>query len=166
MAGTIATPQRDDWGTPDWVVTAVEMVLTRIDLDPCGNPARYLPRVHKTICLPDDGLMGPWVGLRVYANPPYGKPLDAWMDKFEGEAFLHGAHVIALLPVVTSRKAWHRSAKEAAAICFLSGRVRFDGAPSSAAFSSCLMLWSRDTIIIQRFVKVMKNHGHVMITAV
>jgi site-specific DNA-methyltransferase (adenine-specific) len=173
MAGYIQTAKSQDWGTPYPIVEHVYGVFGgTIDLDPCGNPGRLLPGVDLTILfrsgkpervgvIYDDGLQRRWTG-NVYCNPPYGPPLDDWLAKMAAEG-TNGANVIGLLPVATSRKAWQHYVPLAHSVCFIKGRLRFEGAPSSAGFSSAMVLWSDDEKIQARFRSEGLKLGHVML---
>lgn len=166
MAGVIQTPERDDWGTPDWLVTAAWLGLCgRIDLDPCGNPARPLPSVMHTIYPPGDGLSEPWNGLNVFVNPPYGPPLGEWLHKCAVEGNSRKANVVALVPSVTSRRAWQATVALSACVCFLNKRVVFHGAKYGAAFPSAVVLWTKDKSIIKRFKATFKAHGMLLVPA-
>lgn len=61
-----------------------------------------------------------------WCNPPYGKGLGAWLDKFIEQAEL-GNSVVALLPAYVERLWWHEKVVKAGAdIIFLVGRVAFE----------------------------------------
>lgn len=163
MAGYIQTAQRDDWGTPLHLMNIVEEIMLTIHLDPCGAPGRILPHAKKTILLPEDGLAPSWAGLNVFVNPPYGKPLDAWLEKCANAGSRDSTNVIALIPACTSRKAWQRFVSRAEAVCFLKGRLKFHGAPSSAGFSSALVFWGGPDMA-STFCKIMQHYGHHVLT--
>lgn len=114
----------DQWSTPWPVVHDLEREFGSFDLDPCcmeataKAPVFYTPR--------EDGLSREWRG-RVFMNPPYSKPVP-WLEKAiaettEGRADL----VVALIPVSTDTRWFHRLVKDHAELRFIQGRVRFIG---------------------------------------
>lgn len=62
------------WGTPLWIIDAVREALGgEIELDPCSSVAANVGvRATRIIAPPDDGLVQPWIGERVFVNPPGG----------------------------------------------------------------------------------------------
>lgn len=157
--GVILPAQRTDWNTPKWIIDNVIRTFGVIDLDPCSNAASIVPAIRR-VELPEDGLLVPW-SKRVYANPPYGRGLEAWFKKAAESA---AADVLMLVPAGTSNKAWHRYVKGCidVSVCFLAGRVRFLGATTGAAFSSAVILWSRSDDLHLRFADVWNADGLVM----
>lgn len=73
-------------------------------------------------------------------NPPYGKEIAKWMKKAYEES-LKGATVVCLTFARTDTKWWHDYAMKAAEIRFIKGRVRFEGADSSAPFPSVVIVF-------------------------
>ena len=68
----------------------------------------------------DNGLIQPWEG-RVWLNPPYGREIDAWMEKMA----LH-RNGIALTFARTETVIWHQHIWPIAdAILFIRGRLNF-----------------------------------------
>ena len=75
-----------------------------------------------------DGLAQSWAGERVWCNPPYGREQRRWIEK----AHRREAEVaVLLLPARTDTVAWQDWILPCAEVCFLRGRIRFVGAPSS-----------------------------------
>ena len=70
-----------------------------------------------------------------WCNPPYGRGLTKWLEKFNQQGQL-GVHVVALLPAYVERVWWKtRVVDTGADIIFLTGRVSFvrgDGQPASS----------------------------------
>jgi hypothetical protein len=114
-----------EWYTPPLVFEALGISF---DLDPCSPGPHIVPwipaRTHYTKA--DGGLNLPWHG-RVWLNPPYGRGLDQWLQRFA--AHQNG---IALVFARTDTRWFHRYAAYADAICFTHGRVSFVS-PSAAS---------------------------------
>lgn len=118
--------------TPDIVLERVVRVMGDIDLDPCADPDHAVPAVHH-FSLPDhDGLAEPWFG-RVFMNPPYGKVIGEWVDKFTAESIDQG---IALVPARPDTQWW--SWLSPYPVCFVRGRLTFKGNQDPAPFPSAL----------------------------
>lgn len=128
---------RNDWRTPAAVVEVVRLALRgRIDLDPCaGRRGHGEANIRRPSC----GLEEPWAG-RVFVNPPFDE-LDRWAAKCRREHEGRGAEVILLLPARTDTAYWHEEIASATAVCFWRGRMRFEGAKSSAPFPTALAYW-------------------------
>lgn len=87
-----------------------------------------------------NGLAETWAGERVWVNPPYGRALGLWTRKASLEA-KHAALIVMLVPSRTDTVWWHEAIKTARPV-FLKGRLRFEGAKSSAPFPSALLIWN------------------------
>ena len=159
----ILPSQRTDWNTPKWIVDLVRKTFGTIDLDPCDNARSIVPAITKYRLPERDGLVLPWPG-NVYVNPPYGRGLDAWFARAAAKPNKEGGAVIMLVPAAPSRKCWQRYVKgnTDAQVCFLSGRVRFLGAPTGAAFGSAVILWSGNDDLHRRFAALWQPEGLVM----
>lgn len=149
----------DEWNTPPWITALVRDVLGTIDLDPCGNK-RSSPVVRATriLTVETDGLKVPWSG-RVFMNPPYTRgQLAQWSQKLVSE-YRTGAvtQAIALVPAYTDTSWWKTFAPYP--VCFLHGRVKFDGASGyPARFPSALIYLGTRTA---RFIFSFRAHGTV-----
>lgn len=107
-----------EWYTPPRIFAALGLPF---DLDPCSPGERVVPWIpaatHFTQA--DDGLLQPWHG-RVWLNPPYGRAIERWLDRFA--AHRRG---IALVFARTDTAWFHRYATRADALCFTRGRIAF-----------------------------------------
>jgi hypothetical protein len=124
----------EDWHTPAEVIAAVIAVLGKIDLDPCSNEGEPNIPAGRHFTRNDDGLAQTWTG-RIYMNPPYGRVIDDWVEKWVSEPGV--TQGIALVPSRTDT-AWFRRLRDLPR-CFISGRLRFSGAdpapfPSMAVY--------------------------------
>lgn len=105
-----------EWLTPPDLL----LRLGDFDLDPCAPINRPWSTAKNHFTIQDDGLLLPWFG-RVWLNPPYGKYLDAWMNKMA----VHNCG-IALIFARTETRTFHNYIFPAAdSILFLKGRLKF-----------------------------------------
>lgn len=121
----------NEWYTPSWVF---ERLGLSFDLDPSspGKDVVYWSPAETHYTLADDGLSKDWFG-RVWMNPPYGKHVPVWLDKF----IKHG-NGIALLFARTDTKWFQDIATKSDAICFTRGRVAFmDKTASHSGSPAC-----------------------------
>lgn len=137
------------WLTPPSILAA----LGEFDLDPCTPLDRPWDTAKKHYTIEDDGLIQPWFG-RVWCNPPYGREMNAFLEKM----VTHDPGGIVLIFARTETKAffdyvWDR----ADAILFIKGRLRFfrpDGSEGDTAGSpSVLIAYGRHE------AEVLKNCG-------
>lgn len=117
--------------TPSHIIEAVLEVFNPIFLDPCADPERRVP-AEKHYTAEDDGLSRRWIHT-VYMNPPYGREIDAWVDKFTKEDITEG---IALMPARTDTVWWDKMSD--LPVCFIRGRLKFGDATNSAPFPSAV----------------------------
>ena len=84
-----------------------------------------------------DGLRQSWHG-RVYMNPPYGRPIAAWIAKLVDE--VGAGQVTAAIALVPARTdtAWFRRL-DGWPVAFWHGRLRFGQAPHAAPFPSAVV---------------------------
>lgn len=148
-----------EWYTPRTIIDLVTGFFDEIDLDPCSNShdAPNVPaRTHYTQA--DDGLIQPWFG-RVYLNPPYGRVIDAWVNKLccSYEA-LEVEAGIALLPARTDTDWFQRLTPYP--VCFIDGRLTFVGATAGAPFPSVLVYLGDE---VQRFAQACQSLGVVRV---
>lgn len=107
-----------------------------ISLDVCALPENAkCARFYSPV---EDGLAQPWSGV-CWMNPPYGRQIGPWMRKAYEEA-QRGATVVCLVPSRTDTAWWHDYAMKGE-VRFLRGRLRFQGASSSAPFPSALVIF-------------------------
>lgn len=131
----------DEWATPPDLLRPLADAVDGFDLDPCSG-AEERSIADETYTEADDGLASPWHG-RVWMNPPYSEIAD-WMDKARREASRPDVElVVCLVPARTSTQWWHTYAVDAAALCFLEGRLSFGDSGNSAPFPSALVVFGR-----------------------
>lgn len=100
-----------EWYTPQWLLARIADFYGGGYFDPCPASEGVIR---------ENGLMGSWKGERVFCNPPYGKPIAAWIRKAMTEP---AREVILLVPAYTETQ-WF-APLYAHTLCFLAGRVEF-----------------------------------------
>lgn len=145
--------------TPPEIVKSAVTVLGRIDLDPCSNSKTdpIVPAAaHYTA--EDDGLTLPWRGT-VYMNPPYGRGIGLWIDKFCAAYSLgQVSAAIALVPARTDTRWWQRLNGPRPLVCFVAGRLAFLGNRQSAPFPSAVVYLGSD---LAAFYREFGSHGEI-----
>jgi hypothetical protein len=126
--------------TPKEIVEAVIECFGTIDLDPCSN-SKETPNVPATThyTIDDDGLAQHWHG-KVYMNPPYGREIGQWVQKFL-ESYLYGdvTEAIALVPARPDTQWWKQLNEAYPLLCFVEGRLRFVNNDDPAPFPSAVI---------------------------
>lgn len=138
MANVQLRTGNNDWATPEWLWRAIANAFDGIALDPCCNDGSTVEAAERWIGV--DALALPWRrdGL-IYVNPPYGDLRQGrWTTKVLVEK-CNGAEIMLLVPSRTDAQWFHRLWAECTAVCFIGGRLTFQGAPNPAPFPSCLI---------------------------
>lgn len=124
-----------EWYTPKPIIERVRRSLGQIDLDPCSNTGTPNVPALQRYTVQDDGLAHDWRG-KVYMNPPYGRAIAPWIEKFRQEYTIGNMTAgIALVPARTDTD-WFRMLNQYA-ICFIDGRLHFNDSDAGAPFPSC-----------------------------
>lgn len=152
---------RQDWETPPELLERVRRV-GRIGLDPCASRTGVVKARTEWYGPPteDDGLANRWApslrrGDLAWCNPPFSS-LATWVDKAISEwtgmclaaddpalpaaCCAPGSAIVLLSPARTDTRWFVRLVEHARAICFLSGRLTFLGAPNPAPFPTAVTL--------------------------
>ena len=131
----------DLWETPDYIFNPLNEKY-HFTLDPCCTEESkkcifyYTPETN--------GLLKSWAGQTVFMNPPYSRGnIDKWVEKAYLEARDYDTFIVALLPVYTSSKWFHKYVWNKCRIEFLDKRVKFKGAKHPAPFSSMLCYYGK-----------------------
>jgi hypothetical protein len=107
-----------EWYTAKYIFGCLE---TRFALDP-ASPGReivwWIP-AEQHFTMADNGLEREWFGF-VWLNPPYGRELSLWLDKF----IRHGNGIV-LVADRTSTEWWQRLAARADLILCLNKKIPF-----------------------------------------
>lgn len=138
---TLFSSSKHDWGTPRTLFAAIEQRVGPFDLDAAAS-------AENTLCdrwlgpgsAHEDALTCDWIAQRVWLNPPYGKALPLFVRKACIEVLRSpGMEVWMLVPARPDTQWWAQLIRHATQVIFLKGRVRFEGAPSSAPFPSAVV---------------------------
>lgn len=127
--------ERMDWATP-WPFFRRLDAEFGFTLDVCALPETA--KCARFFTPEDDGLAQPWSGV-CWMNPPYGNEIADWMKKAYEES-RKGATVVCLVPSRTDTNWWHEYAMKADEIRFVRGRLKFEGAETSAPFPSAVVI--------------------------
>ena len=108
----------EEWGTPRGLIAALERLFGPFDLDPCCRLREFAkaPTFYS-----DGGLERPW-GENTFCNPPWSKkkPIDPWVEKASR------SRSTMLIPARTDTRWFRKCFERAAAIAFISGRLRYE----------------------------------------
>ncbi len=133
----------DDWSTPQDLFDRLSAKYGPFDLDVCATAENAkCKRFYSKLT---NGLTMRWTG-RVWCNPPYGKPIAAWVERahFETLVFESGPDLTCmLLPARTDTKWFQDYVLPYAEVEFIRGRVKFGGHRNSAPFPSCVAVFRR-----------------------
>lgn len=108
-------PKTVEWLTPLWVIRS----LGSFDLDPCAPVTRPWSTAKKHYTVKQDGLSKQWKG-RVWLNPPYGREIKKWTDKFSDSS-----EGIALVFARTDSAWFHRLFLKCYGLLIVKGRISF-----------------------------------------
>ena len=137
LAQSTGCENKDKWATPECLFDRLNKRFG-FTLDPCCEI--HTAKCDKFYTEKENGLIQDWTGEVVFCNPPYSRErIPLWMKKCADEA-QKGVKIVALIPVSSSSAWWHKYVWNNAKIEFIKGRVRFEGAPHTAPFSSCLAM--------------------------
>ena len=108
-----------EWYTPAWIFEALGLCF---DLDVCSPGADVVPWIPAGRCFvpPVDGLSEDWGIGSVWMNPPYGRGIVRWVERF----LMHG-NGVALLPSRTDTDWFQSLMPRSSGLLFLRGRVGF-----------------------------------------
>lgn len=144
MASSDGCEQKDKWETPEHIFRPLNEEFN-FTLDPCAETETA--KCAKFYTEADDGLEKDWSGEIVFCNPPYSRAnINMWTKKCYQES-LKGVVIVALLPVSTSARWFHHYVYGKADIRYYKGRIRFNGAPYTAPFSSMLAIYNAHNLL-------------------
>jgi phage N-6-adenine-methyltransferase len=154
----------DEWHTPPKYVELARRALGKIDLDPASS--KEPQRVVKATCFftkRDDALKHQWRG-RVFLNPPYSAKQE-FIDKLLSEvASERVTHAILLVHNNCFADWWQRTAREASALFFPAGKLKFrkpDRTVGTAPALGQVFLYFGNNV--QRFAATFADAGFVVV---
>lgn len=116
------------WRTPARLFKPLDVAVGGFAVDAAADESNHLtPEWYGPgSVLGEDALdVYEWLN-PAWCNPPYGKGMDKWLDKFIEQAQL-GVNIVTLLPAYTGTLWWHEKVVKAGAdIIFLVGRVQHE----------------------------------------
>ena len=129
----------DEFGTPAEFHRPIADAVGGFDLDPASG-AESQPLASTRYTEEDDGLSQEWFGT-VWLNPPFSEK-TRWVRKVRAEVADGNVEtVVVLLPVDTSTQLFHTHVTAAKAICFVEGRLSFDGGDRNPNFGTLLAVF-------------------------
>ncbi len=126
----------DAWETPLALFQRLNIVF-EFQLDVCAT--RQNAKCPRFFSPEENGLAQPWRG-RCWMNPPYGRGIEAWIQKAYEEAAAGHALVVGLIPAKTDTGWWHDFVAGTTVHLFRR-RLRFNGSKTNAPFASALAIW-------------------------
>jgi len=139
FAHKIHEDSSDEFGTPPEFVRPISEAVGGFDLDPAAGAERK-PLASTRFTQEDDGLTQEWFGT-VWLNPPFSEK-TRWVRKARAEvADGNVGTAVVLLPVDTSTQLFHTHVTDAAAVCFVEGRLSFDGGDDNPNFGVLLAVF-------------------------
>lgn len=175
---------KQDWGTPVDLFENIN-VLFNFDLDVCATEDNK--KVDNFISPEMDAFNVQWKGKSCWMNPPYGKPekqcsvrcnkkkctdrgfhrvkylpgVGDWINRAYVQCIENESTVVCLLPARTDAN-WFQSVWDyASLICFVRGRIKFEGASSGATFPSVIVVFSYHELSDGRY-EGMSDFGNVI----
>jgi site-specific DNA-methyltransferase (adenine-specific) len=150
LANSKGISQKDKWGTDPKLFQVLHNEFF-FSLDPCCEIETAKCDVFFTSEM--NGLIQSWENQVVYMNPPYSRGnIDKWVEKACEER--KHAVIVALLPVSTSARWWHKYVDHKAIVRYIQGRVKFEGAESTAPFSSAIAIYGKPVSYIRNIEKL------------
>lgn len=141
-----------EWETPQTLIDQLRQEFN-FTLDVCATGQNFKANGYFTKST--DGLAHSWRkydrGGVCWMNPPYGRGVGEWVFKAFTES-LQGCVVVCLLPARTDTQWFQDWVLGKAELRFIRGRLKFEGAASSAPFPSILAIyrpWVRGYIVGQ-----------------
>jgi phage N-6-adenine-methyltransferase len=134
-----------EWGTPQELFSDLDDIF-QFDLDAAANEHNH--KCEKWLgpnsSIAEDALSEEvkWEGT-IFLNPPYGRGIRRWTEKAYKSSLENGATVVCVLPARTDTQ-WFETCWKASFVCFVKGRLRFEGASAPAPFPSCIVVFGRN----------------------
>jgi len=131
---------RMDWETPQ---AFFDMLNARFRFNTDAAADAQNAKCKRFWSREDSALDRIWSKHRIWCNPPYGKELPPFIDKAIAEMAreVPPSVIVMLVPSRTDTRWWHRATDSGCRVEFIKGRLKFQGAASSAPFPSALLIW-------------------------
>ena len=154
MVLVAVTPDDCEFYTPQFILDKVYKCF-EVDIGPCTPPNVHnvKAKVHYTKF--DDGLTKPWDG-NLFFNPPYGRFISKWIDKFTDE--LNQGRIrnaILLVPNKTETKWFNKIADSCNLMCTIIHRLPFDNPEhiiKNGTFGSTVFLFTSSEEVQTKFI--------------
>ena len=116
-----------EWFTPSRYISAARISMNGITLDPAScKSANEVVKADRFYSVTDNGLKQNWSGEKVWLNPPYdSERCSEFMKKFVYSDIECGCCLVNTL--VSSSEAGQLLLENSDAVCFVSGRIAFEG---------------------------------------
>lgn len=156
------------YGTPDWFLDRVRLVIPTIDLDVASClEANLRVKAGSYYTAEMDGLSQNWYG-NVFCNPPYGNQTRLFMEKAIKE-YKESFMPACIFLVNRTGAKWYRELRRHFSVCELHERVAFHQLPGGTLatapryYNDVLLLAHSDTIYA-RFREVFSDIGDFRLT--
>ena len=139
--GYMPQPDRLDWGTPQEVFNMANDRFGLFNVDLAASSSNK--KCELFFSEENSALEGDWdlSGFTGWLNPPYGRMLKPFSEQVVKQLEKGNIkRVVMLVPCRTETKWFLTLIPYASHVLFFKGRLRFEGATSSAPFSSCLIV--------------------------
>ena len=156
----------NEWYTPTYLIEAAREVMGSIDLDPAScELANKAVKASAYFTVEDDGTVKEWYA-NVWLNPPYAQPAIKKFAQHVIDEYIsqHVVQACVLVNNATETGWFQPMLKECAAVCFISGRVKFidkDGNPGGAPLQGQAVLYFGARV--EFFADVFSEFGPVMV---
>ena len=170
MQAALMSSNSAEWYTPpelEHMIRRSALVGDKWSLDPCADPGRLIPaEEHWTI--EDNAMIKTFRKhykhyVSVFINPPYGRQIGKWVDRFNARFSAGTDYIQAWLVPARTDTQWFQSLVSAPCVLvFLRGRVKFhgpNGSTNPAPFPSAVVLRCKD---VSRLVKMLKSAREVL----
>lgn len=126
----------DLWSTPQDFFDKLNAVFC-FETDVCALPENA--KCSRFYTPEQDGLAQEWTGV-CWMNPPYGRAINAWVEKAYDSAKSNGATIVCLLPARVDTRWWHDYCAKGE-VYFVKGRLKFGDSRDSAPFPSAVVVF-------------------------
>jgi phage N-6-adenine-methyltransferase len=130
-----------EYETPHWLFDELNGLFC-FTLDVAASHDNF--KTQKYYTKEDDGLAQDWTGEIVWCNPPYGREITKFAQKFV-EQKNKAECIVALIPART-QTIWMQNYvfPHASFICFIKRKLKFHNMQHDAPFPSCLAVYFND----------------------